>query len=183
LRDFTSAPRAFYGQVDATSVLRLTGPIRYVAAQALRQRVDELFRADARAGVLVDLSAVDAIDSTAMGLLARIGRASLRRSARRAVLACPENDVAATLRAAAFDELFVMLEQYPFDESATTLAELPLDRTSAPSLELGRIVLDAHRDLASVSARNVEAYRDVIAALEADLRVAGEAGEAGTGGA
>jgi anti-anti-sigma factor len=164
-------PHAYFGHVQSTSVLRLTGPIRFVAAQALRRFVDELIEGVEDGGVLIDLRAVELIDSTGMGLLARIGRNSLQRLGRRAVIACPENDVATCLRSVAFDELFVMMDTYPFDDDAA-LAEVALAGECGTATEggLGRVILDAHRELASVSERNLAAYRDVIAALEADLR-------------
>lgn len=175
----TAAPHAYFGHVDSTSVLRLTGPIRFVTAQALRSFVDDLVAGVDHGGVLIDLRGVEVIDSTGMGLLARIGRTSLQRLGRRAVIACPDNDVATCLRSVAFDELFVLLDTYPFEEDAAPLAEVPLDALGGASAELGlgRIILDAHRDLASVSARNLEAYRDVIAALEADLQAAQRPGK------
>lgn len=165
----TVTPRASHGHVEDALVLVLSGPIRFVTAQALRRYVDELLASESD-GVLVDLRGVTVIDSTGMGLLARIGRAAMNRG-RRAALVCPPNDVAVTLRSAAFDELFVMVDAYPFEEEPTSLTEVPLDalQGSASDLDLGRIILDAHRDLAGVSERNVEAYREVIAALEADL--------------
>jgi anti-anti-sigma factor len=176
------APRAFHGRVEGTLVLRLCGPIRFVAAQALRRYVDDLI-ADEDGAVLVDMNDVEVIDSTGMGLLARIGRSWLRGRGRRVAIACPENDIAITLRSASFDELFVMLDEYPFDDRAAAFTEIPLDALPAgsPELGLGHVILDAHRDLASVSQRNVDAYRDVIAALEADLHAAHRPGGRGDG--
>jgi anti-anti-sigma factor len=168
------APHAYFGRVESTSVLKLAGPVRFVAAQALRHFVDELIAGVDDGGVLIDLSEVEVIDSTGMGLLARIGRTSLQRLGRRAMIACPDNDVATCLRSVAFDELFLMLEAYPFEDDVVAFTEVPLDALCGNSaeLDLGRIILDAHRDLASVSERNLEAYREVIAALEAELRAA-----------
>ena len=166
---------ASYGLVDGTSVLRLTGPIRFVVAQELKRFVDDVLAREDGDGITIDLRAVDVIDSTGLGLIARIGSASLRRRGRRAVLVCPDNDVAVCLRSAAFDELFVMLDEYPYDEDVH-LSEISLGPPPGGPAEpqLGRIILDAHRNLASISERNREAYRDVIAALEADLRVTDE---------
>jgi anti-anti-sigma factor len=167
------APQAYCGHVEGTLVLRLSGPIRFMTAQALRQFVDGIVARE-DGSVLLDLRGVEAIDSTGMGLLARVGRSALRGHGRRAAIACPENDIATTLRSAAFDQLFVMLDAYPFDEHDESLSEVPLEPLAAEDadLGLGRIILDAHRDLASVSEKNLEVYRDVIAALEADLRAA-----------
>ena len=75
----TATARAFRGHVDDMTVLKLTGPIRFVAAQALRCFVDDLQSADPDDCVLVDVRGVDVIDSTGMGVLARIGRTSLER--------------------------------------------------------------------------------------------------------
>jgi anti-anti-sigma factor len=168
------APHAYYGHVDGTLVLRLSGPIRFLACQALRSFVDGLRGGDDQ-DVLIDLRDVQSIDSTGMGLLARIGRSSLESRGRRAAIACPGNDIATTLRSAAFDTLFVMLDAYPFDDHDATFAEMPLggggpDAGGDAEVSLGRVILDAHRDLASMSERNVEVYRDVIAALETELR-------------
>ncbi len=163
------AARAFHGSVDGASVLRLSGPVRFMVARALRRIVDDVIAHDDGGGVAIDLRTVDVIDSTALGLLARIGSASLRRRGRRAVLICPDNDVATCLRSAALDELFVMLDEYPYDDSVP-LAEIALEMPAGGAEpELGRLILDAHRDLARISERNLAVYGDVIAALEADL--------------
>jgi anti-anti-sigma factor len=154
-------------------VLRLAGQIRFVTVGGLRRFVDEVVAREDADGVTIDLRDVAVIDSTGLGLLARIGSASLRRCARRAVIVCPDNDVAICLRSAAFDELFVMLDEYPYEDDAP-LAEVSLEPRESGAAEphLGRVILDAHRDLACISERNREVYRDVIAALEAELRAA-----------
>jgi anti-anti-sigma factor len=159
--------RASFGHVQGVSVLRLAGQIRFVTARALRHFVDDFIAHDDGDGMLIDLRAVELLDSTALGLLARIGRDSLTRRGRRAVIVCPDNDVAICLRSAAFDELFVILDEYPYVDT-TPLVDVPLDAPDGEP-ELGRVILDAHRDLARLSERNLDVYRDVIAALEAEL--------------
>lgn len=163
--------RAFFGNGNHTSVLELRGPVRFVAARALRTFFDNAIAWSDTDTVIIDLRGVDLIDSTGLGLLARIGRASLESVGRRAVIICGDNDVAACLRSAAFDKLFVMIEEYPFDERVP-LVEVPLNLPDAahPDRSLGRLILDAHRDLASVSDGNRGAYGEIIAALEADLQ-------------
>jgi anti-anti-sigma factor len=154
-------------------VLRLVGPIRFTSARALRRFVDDVVAHDGDGdfGVALDLRGVEMIDSTGLGLLARVGRFSLEQAGRRAVIVCPDNDVATCLRSAAFDQLFLMLDEYPYrhDGPFTEIALEPSDCGAGAEPEIGRILLDAHRDLACISERNLEVYRDVIAALEADL--------------
>jgi anti-anti-sigma factor len=163
------APRAAFGRIDGTSVLELHGAIRYPVAEALSTVVDDVVGGSDVDAIMVDVRDVDTIDSTGLGVLARIGRRAAERRGLRAVLVCDDGDVAATLRAASFDQIFVMVDHPPFDSSAR-LTEVRLGQgNGANQTRLGRVVLEAHRDLASVSATNREVYRDVIAALEAEL--------------
>ena len=166
------AARAFFGRADDTLVLRLVGPIRFRSVCELRRFVDAVVAHDGDGSVGIDLRGVEMIDSTGLGLLARIGRLSLEQRGRRAVIVCPDNDVATCLRSAVFDQLFVMLDEYPYLDDApfTEIALDPADGgAGADAPELGRIVLEAHRNWRASSERNLDVYRDVIAALEADL--------------
>lgn len=169
-----SSARARWGKCERTAVLQLAGPIRHVAARALRTFVDDVLAREECDTVLIDLRGVEQIDSTGLGLLARIGRCALEARHRRAVIVCPANDVATTLRSAAFDTLFVMTEGFPFDEPAA-LTEVPLRSAlqEANDPASGRVILEAHRELASLGEENCRAYQDVIASLEAELRRSG----------
>jgi anti-anti-sigma factor len=163
--------RAWWGTCERTAILQLAGPFRHVGARALRTFVDEVFGKQDCDTVLIDLRAVNHIDSTGLGLLARIGRCALEARHRRAVIVCPHNDVATTLRSAAFDTLFVMTDVFPFDEPPV-LTEVPLkpDAPQNADPNCGRVILEAHQDLASLSEENRRAYAELIASLEAELR-------------
>jgi anti-anti-sigma factor len=160
------APKAFYGHIEQSLILVLKGQVRYVTARALRTFLDELLQRESNDTMIIDLRELEAIDSTGMGLLARLGRTTLQHG-RRAVIVCSVRDVTTCLRSAAFDTLFFMVDEWPFDEEAD-VSEVPLDTNLMPDL-LGKVMLDAHRDLASLSDENRRAFAEVIAALEVDL--------------
>jgi len=168
---------AYYGRADDTSVLRLAGQIRYALARTLRAFVDGVIAPAACAAVFIDLREVDFIDSTGLGLIARIGRLTLESRGRRAAIVVAPGDVEVTLRSAGFDELFVMLADFPYDP-AVELREIPLSGLASPQdsrmdsrmdSQMGHLILDAHRDLAAVSEESRETFRQVIESLEADL--------------
>jgi len=158
---------ARYGHREQVSVLELAGELRYQQAPALRSFVDQVLLADGADTVILDLRRLACVDSTGLGLLARVGRATLERHARRAVILRPPQEVALCLRAAAFEVLFLVLDEPPFD-AEVALAEVPLAAGAEAPL-LGGVVLDAHRDLAELSDGNKAAYADVIATLDAQL--------------
>jgi anti-anti-sigma factor len=148
----------------------LSGQIRYPTAQALREFVERTLSQDGSDTVILDLRGVEFVDSTSLGLMARVGRTTLERRGRRAVIVCSDPDVRACLRSAAFDVLFVLTEEWPLDHEIA-LMELPLGPARELSARsLGRVMLDAHRELASLSPRNEHVFGDVITALEAEQR-------------
>lgn len=162
----TTQPAASFGQRDDTALLVLKGPIRHPHARALRALVDDEVLAGGADTVFIDVSEVADIDSTGMGLLARIGRNTIERHGRRAVLVCPPTDVATTLRSASFDQMFQMVDAMPFDPEVE-LKDVPLALQGG--LPLGDVVLDAHRELAGTNEKNRAAYGELLSLLEAEL--------------
>lgn len=159
--------RVFCGYIDESLVLVLQGHVRYMTARSLRTFLDALLEQDANETVVIDLRGLDSIDSTGMGLLARVGRITLNHG-RRSVIVCPSHDVMTCLRSASFDTLFIMTDYWPF-EREPHLSEVPLESRSPLSDVMGRVMLEAHRELAAMSEENRLAFSGVVAALEADL--------------
>lgn len=162
-----TAPRAFYGHLDEALVLVLKGQIRYMTARAVRSFFDGFLLEQGSDTIVVDLRELNFIDSTGMGLLARIGRATLDHG-RRSVIVCADQDVLTCLRSASFDTLFIIVEQWPFDQEAR-VCEVPLENRDLMPDVMGRVILEAHRDLASLSEENRLTYSEVVATLEAEL--------------
>ncbi len=161
------APRAYCGRFDQSPILVLKGQFRYVTARTLRLFIDDLLARQPGDTLIIDLRELESIDSTGMGLLAHLGRTTLQHG-RRAVIVCGVKDVMTCLRSAAFDTLFVIVERWPFPEEAS-VSEVPLDDGDLLPDIMGRLMLDAHRDLASLSEANRQAFAGVISALESDL--------------
>jgi anti-anti-sigma factor len=158
----------FLGQLETMPVLVLKGVVRYVSAIALRKLIDAMLAHETDDTVLIDLREVESIDSTGLGLLAHIGRATLRRG-RRAVIVCSNQDLLRCLRSVSFDTMFVVLESWPGD-TEPALQEVSLEDDDSSTSALGHSMLAAHRELAELSDDNRRSFADVIAALEADLQ-------------
>jgi anti-anti-sigma factor len=161
------SPKAFLGHLEQSLVLVLKGQVRYMTARALRTFLDDLMAHEGNDAVIIDLRELEAIDSTGMGLLARLGRTTLEHG-RRSVIVCSVRDVMTCLRSAAFDTLFIIEEQWPFEQEAT-LDEVPLESKDPLPDAMGRVMLEAHRDLAALSEANRQAFTGVIVALESEL--------------
>lgn len=160
-------PRAFFGHQNQSLVLVLKGQVRYLTVRSLRTFIDAFAARECEGTMIIDLRELEAIDSTGMGLLARLGRRTIRRG-RRSVIVCANQDVMTCLRSAAFNTLFILEEEWPFDEEAEVI-EVPLAIEEVQPDIMGRFILEAHQDLAALSDENHSTFAGVIAALSADL--------------
>lgn len=151
-----------YGQTDQVSWLSFDGAMRYTECREMKTFLEKTVFPKLADTMVIDLREVESVDSTALGLLALIGRTSLARFSRRAVILVPEGNVAQCLRAMQFDKLFTMSD---------TL-EQPKDLVLNPvTIEAGQeplvsVMLGAHKELSNLDDRNKARFNDVVDVLE-----------------
>ena len=158
-----TAAFARYAQHDRNWFLKLGGDLRHPLAPALNSLLDRALADPDPANFVIDLAEADNIDSTCLGVLARIGNHKSYASGPRPVIICPEQDIREVLLAVCFDYLFDLVEQPVL--GADPLQPLPLPTGDD---DLRNLILDAHRRLCAIDARTREAFSDVIQALEED---------------
>lgn len=154
----------YHAERDGTVVIRFLGDIRYTLAPALDRFLDAQFaRADLKT-VIVDLSDAESIDSTGLGLLARIANFLYRRDGSRPLLFSSQPDINAVLSSICLDTAFIHCDQRPDLAAASTLpAGDPSER------EVAQTVLDAHRLLCEMNDANRAQFQDVVEAFEREL--------------
>jgi anti-anti-sigma factor len=153
-----------YAHQDQLSWLCFEGAIRYTQARELKAFLERVVLPDMGDTTVIDLREVESVDSTGLGLLASIGRYSLARLSRRAVILCPEGSVAQCLRAMKFDKLFTLTDalEEPAELALAQVAALPTDDKGT----LASVMLDAHRELSEVDERNKQELIEVVGELE-----------------
>lgn len=158
-----TAAYARYAQQDHNWFLKLGGDLRHTLAPALNGLLDQALADPDPANFVIDLAEADNIDSTCLGVLARIGNHKSYVGGSRPVIICPEEDIREILLAVCFDYLFDLVEQ-------PASAADPTQPLPAPSgnADLRHLILDAHRRLCAIDERTHQAFRDVIQALEKD---------------
>lgn len=160
--------RAFFGVGANCAVFRFEGSIRHTMAQGLELFVDEALAAGGFETAVIDLRQTTLIDSTGIGLLARIGNHTLSRLGRRTVLICEVGDVDRSLRAVDFDQVFELVVSPPVE--LPPLEAIPIADLARRSRRThGRVVLDSHHDLMAISQRNRRAFEAIVGALEREV--------------
>jgi len=143
--------------------IKLAGAVRHPLGPAFNALLDRAIAMPGSHRFVVDLSEAETIDSTCLGILARIATQAAPSGGPRPVI-ITGGDIAKTLLVVCFDRLFDLVD-------LTDDAPGPLQ--SAPAInvdqdEMRRLLLDAHRRLCAIDAHTHAVFRDVVEALEAE---------------
>ena len=160
----TAEGSARYARRDGTYVLRLEGAIRYTLGHALDSFLDRIFAAGDFKDIVIDLSAAESIDSTGLGLLAKVANFLHKRDGRKPLLFSPRADINTLLGSMCLDQVFVVCDSAP----AETAESIPATDPSAA--QLAQTVLAAHRLLCELSADNRAQFQTVVDAFQRELR-------------
>ena len=154
--------KVLHASHDDVHVLRYIGDIRYTLSPSIDRFLEGIFTGQKPAGFVIDLTETDSIDSTNLGLLARIAMRMQSLDAPQVTLLSNRADINSVLTSMALDEVFnIVDETRPI---AGPLQELP--RGNADRETLARTLIDAHRALMQLNEHNREMFQDVVASLE-----------------
>lgn len=154
----------YYAEQDGTGVIRFEGAIRYTLANALERFLDDLFARNQFSRLIVDLSDTESIDSTGLGLLARIANGVRRRDGSRPLLFSPQTDINTLISSICLDSAFTLYDCPP---PPLTGAALPPGDPS--EIEVAQTILEAHRLLSEINDANRTQFQSVVEAFEKEL--------------
>ncbi len=149
-------------------VIRLTGDVRLTLCSTLEGCLQSMFADPAFGSVTIDARDAECLDSTTLGLLAKISFMSQAVTERVPSILTTNPDVTRLLSMMGFEgPIYVFVGEVPdvlssVDmQSAKELEPCQCDEDEAKSR-----VLEAHRILMSINESNHQQFRDLVAALE-----------------
>ena len=148
---------------EGVHVMRYLGDIRYTLAPSLDRFLLELLGDDTPpSGFLVDLTETEAIDSTNLGILARLAKRMRQLDAPRVTLVSNREDINEILMSMALDEVFNIVEDMAADiKAGEQVSAIEHDPKAMVST-----ALTAHRALMALSEHNRAFFSEVVTALE-----------------
>lgn len=156
-----------YAEHNGTYVLKLRGDVRVPICTSLETFIEDHLLKDKRLrAVMIDLTETDSIDSTALGLLAKIAVALRELNLGKPIILCLSSDINRILASMGFDEVFRILQTTA--ALRDRLDELPDEVLS--EAEVTQCVIDAHRTLMGLSESNQQTFRSLVDALESEKR-------------
>lgn len=147
--------------------IRLQGWIRHTLCSDFDTFIDRLFSRPPLPQILVDLSEAEYLDSTTLGLLAKMARISHRLSGRRITLLSPGEDITTVLISMGFDRFFLISRSLQeTTASFSCLTHAPRDERLQTLL-----ILNAHKALMEMNEKNHKEFEAVVTLLERELSV------------
>lgn len=150
-----------YTEHDGTYILRLTGDVRLDLCTSLDTFIDSMFSSSHFIGVTIDLCAAEGLDSTTLGLLAKISIEAQKRGYDKPVIFCDNPDILRLLESMSFTDVFniqaiALNDFHEFDD---------LPKCVGDECQMKDKVIEAHRILANLSRDNELKFKDLLDAL------------------
>jgi anti-anti-sigma factor len=159
-----------YARKDKVLCIRLEGRMTFSLGPGFTDFIGLIFARDDWTDLVVDLTGTAAIDSTTLGLLAKIARLLRQRRNQTLVVVSSQERITATLRSVGLERLMTIVP--PAGSAVDHLTALPTQE--GDKAEQSRVVLDAHRELMALNEQNAAQFRTVVEFLEKEGTGGGE---------
>lgn len=144
-------------------ILKLVGDVRLTLSTTLESCIQKMLTAGHYRHVMVDLTEADGLDSTTLGLLAKLSIQVQQLLHFVPVLVWRSPDVHRVLVSMGFaDTVYHMVDTH---DLSGTPAEV-IEAIDSDEAEVRERVLEAHRVLMSLNETNQNTFRDLVCALE-----------------
>lgn len=154
--------RIQFAESEGTVVLKFIGDVRLTLCAALDAYIEKIFSALNFRSIVIDLTETSGIDSTSLGLLAKLSILSQGRVGLLPTLVSTHDDMNRLLQSMGFDQIFnIVAESTPTE---TELQDLPGQMLSEDQVK--DRVLEAHRILMELNEHNRAAFTDLVGTLE-----------------
>lgn len=154
--------KILFAEHEGSFIIKLVGDVRLTLCTSFDEFLERMFSHPKFLSVVVDLNDADGIDSTTLGLLAKLAIQAQKRFKFRPILLCNREDILRIISSMGFDEVFEVQQGASQIDKAS---ELPI-RQEAEDAVRQRIIC-AHKVLMELRAENRLRFQELIKALEA----------------
>jgi anti-anti-sigma factor len=157
-----SAGKILAAQHDGIYILKFVGDVRVNLCTAIDDYFEDMFADPGFESVVVNLCDAEGIDSTTLGLLAKLALRFKQQFGLKPAIYSDNAGINRLLGSMTFGKIFDIHEQNCADlENVAEISAVGCDEETAREK-----VIEAHRVLMDISEENRERFRDLVAALE-----------------
>lgn len=156
--------KILYTICDKTCIIRMIGKIVYKISPGFDKFLHEI---DSTVNIfIVDLIEAEYLDSTNLGLLAKLLSISNQRSEMPPILISPHKNINEIFKNVGFFNLFTIVDSW--ENSYSNFKELP--QNSYTKANLCEVMLQAHQDLSQLNEENKVQFENVISFLNKEIK-------------
>ncbi|WGL16378.1 STAS domain-containing protein [Microbulbifer bruguierae] len=159
------------GDHQGIYVVKLVGDVRLNLCTSFDKFIDKMFSHGDFRGVVFDLYQAKGIDSTTLGLMAKIAMRVKERGVSKPLVLCDNAGLRHLLDKMGFDALMDITGDA--DNDAYQAEPAPLKCNTPDEHTAREMVLEAHRVLMSMNEQNEATFRDLVQALEVEQAALG----------
>lgn len=150
--------RFLFAEHEGAYVLKLVGDVRLTLCSTIDQFVERMFKGVTCQSVVVDLTEAEGLDSTTLGLLAKMALFVRRQWQIRPLVVTDNQDILRLLASMGFEQIFDIRCSRKVDAVADCEpAPATLDEKTTHAK-----VLQAHQVLMTLNQHNREAFRELV---------------------
>lgn len=153
----------FVAEQDGVYVIRLVGDVRLTLCISFDQFIDSLFEDDGASAIVFDLRAAQAIDSTTLGLMAKISIGARNKGLPKPVVVTGSDSIVRLLDSMGFEDIFNISRNAPTLDTDTNLV---LSEMVSDEAEVKRTVLEAHKILMELNQSNKVKFHELVETLQ-----------------
>ena len=157
--------KILYAEQDGIHVLKFVGDVRVTLGPTIGGFLTQLGECEDFKSIVIDLTETEGIDSTSLGLLAKISIKTKDAFKSVPTIISPNEDITRILVSMGFNQVFVIVKELVTE--CGQLDEISAEIVSESSLR--EQVIEAHKVLMSLNEHNREEFRDLVEALESEL--------------
>lgn len=147
---------------DGVYVIKMVGDVRLTLCISFDQFIDTMFNQPGFTDVFFDLSEAEAIDSTTLGLMAKIALQGRDRYGITPLVYSSNPSIKRLLQTMGFEEIFTIVNEL----KPPVVAEQSLASRDLEESRVKNKVIEAHKILMSLNQNNREAFRNLVKMLE-----------------
>ena len=157
-----SAGRILAADYRHMAMLKFIGEVRVVMSSTLDNYCNSLYRRAILDAMVIDMSETRSIDSTALGMLAKMSIQLRNRFNVMPTIVSPNPDITRILRSMSFDMICNIVSSPPKQQAQ--YSELKVQKESESTVR--DKVIDAHLTLMAMSEENRLEFQDLVSALK-----------------
>jgi anti-anti-sigma factor len=143
-------------------IIKMLGDVRLTLCVSFDQFIDAMLAAPDFSSVLFDLSEAEAVDSTTLGLMAKISLLAQEKRHIIPVILATNASIKRILDTMGFADIFKIVNKLEVDIEP----EKPLSQIECGEQEVKEKVLEAHKILMGLNEQNRETFKNLVNMLE-----------------